>query len=582
MAKVLSGSFDTNTINNRYLTFSWTGVQDYSKNQTTITWQLKCNGTATTYNMSAPFYVEIDGEQVYYDTTRIKLTVGKVVKTGTKVITHNSDGTRKFSANVKAAIYEATYNAKKSGTWELSDIPRKATLTKVPTSFTDEDSPTIEFKNHLGNSVDKLSVCLSLDNYYATIPYREVDKNATKYTFNFTPEEKALIYQYTKNTDSLSVSFYIKTDMDGLSDSENKHKLFSTLNIKNADPEITLECNEVGYQDLIGDPKKFIRDYNKIHCVATPTLKKGATAENLFIINRRDKYIDGAEGYIENTDVDYFDAGLDDSRGKPANANVKLTMIEYIPLTCNVEAEIKLSETDTEQAEIKFTVSGNYFNQSFGAKHNSLRIEVNATGSNGGATSEVVEISDDDFDGDTYSVSHTITGLSYKETWIVNASASDEILKNVVGRSKSLTSVPVFDWSDEDFNFNVPVSFSAGIDLPQTLLYTSGGVYLHDGQSVKLSGDKMLSKQTLGYFMVWYDFTSKVLTENSINYTFIPKYLASASVGKITVPVVLESGLCGAKTITVSETETETTLQGSTFNDEGNNGKVVLRYVIGV
>lgn len=580
MAQVSSGSFETDSYNNRHLVFAWSSTQDYEKNQTTISWRVYCDGTATTYNKSAPFYIEIDGAKVYESSTRIKLFVGDQIASGTKTLTHNSDGTRKFTAKVKAAIYEATYNVDGSGSWELKTIPRGAAITKVPASFTDEDSPVINYNNYLGNSVDSISVCLSLDGYYANIPYREVDKTATSYKFEFTETEKNTIYSHLSDTTSKTVYFYIRTVADGKE--LDKSRVASTIKLTNYEPELTLDCNEEGYQELIGDPKKFIRGYNKIHCVATPILKKGAQVENLFVINRADKYIAGGDGYIENTDVALFSAGVDDSRGKYATAEETLTMIEYIPLTCNVEAEINLSETNSEIAEITFTVSGNYFNQSFGAQHNTLRIEVSFTGSQGGAASRVLELTDDNFDGNTYSVSYKEDGLSYRETWIVNAYAADAIT-SVSGISKSLTAKPIFDWSDEDFNFNVPVSFSAGIDLPQTLLYTSGGVYLHEGQSIKLSGEKALSKQTLGYFIVWYDFTSKKLSENNINYTFVPKYLANASVGKITLPLVLESGLCGAKTITVSEsTSGETTLQGSTFNDEGNNGFWVLRYVIGV
>ena len=52
MAGVTSGSFNTGTKNSRYLTFSWTCTQDIAKNQSTISWTLKCNGTATNYNLS--------------------------------------------------------------------------------------------------------------------------------------------------------------------------------------------------------------------------------------------------------------------------------------------------------------------------------------------------------------------------------------------------------------------------------------------------------------------------------------------------------------------------------------------------
>lgn len=463
MAQVLSGSFDTKSKNNRYLTFSWSATQDIAKNQSTISWQLKCNGTATNYNMSAPFSVTIDGEEVYYSTERIKLTVGKVVATGTKTITHNSNGSKSFTASAKAAIYESTYNVDGKGTWELKDIPRKATLTKVPSEFTDEDSPTIEFTNPQGNNVDKLSVCLSLDNYYATIPYREVDKTATSYTFNFTEEEKAKIYEYTKNTEELSVSFYIKTEMEGLADTENKHKLFSTLKVINADPTIdsfTVEDVREDTVALTGGGNKMIRGMNKLHAVATSTVRKGATVETSYILNVRGNEIDGLDGYIENTDVEYFDAYLQDSRGNYDSANVTLEVIDYIPLTCNVEAEMRLDTTDGESAEIEYTISGNWFNGSFGLVQNALQLQVIFEGSGGGISTEILDIPADAIDGNTYSATFIEKGFNYQETWIVSATAKDSL--NTIGvtsKSKQLTAQTVFDWSKSDFNFNVPIFY---------------------------------------------------------------------------------------------------------------------------
>lgn len=288
MAKVLSGSFDTKPIiNSRYLTFSWTATQDYEKNETTISWVLKCNGTATTYNKAAPFSVVIDGEEVYYDDKRIQLFVGDVVADGSKTLSHNSDGSRSFSASVKAAIYAFENNVSGSGSWDLADIPRGAVMTKVPTTFTDEDSPTIEFTNYLGNSVDSLSVCLSLDNYYSTIPYRAVGKTDKSYTFEFTDAEKAKIYEYTKNTNSLKVSFYILTVING---EEYRSKLFSTLKIEEAAAKPIIDSftvEETKHTDLTGSASKMIVEDNIINAAATYTLQKGAEIDYIEIMNHK-------------------------------------------------------------------------------------------------------------------------------------------------------------------------------------------------------------------------------------------------------------------------------------------------------
>lgn len=583
MAKVTSGSFNTGTKNSRYLTFSWTCTQDTIKNETTINWTLKCNGTATNYNKSAPFYVEIDGEQVYYSTERIQLYVGTVVTTGTKTLTHNADGSRSFSAKVKAAIYDASYNVSGSGTWQLQDIPRGAVITKVPTTFTDEDSPTVEFTNYLGNSVDSISICLSLDNYYSTIPYRAIGKTDKSYTFNFTDAEKAKIYEYTKETDSLKVSFYILTIIDGI---EYRSKMFSTLKIVNAEPEISsFEVKDIGAAStaLTGNGNTMINGFNYITAKATPVLKKGAEIVDSYIKNTHYNVIEGLEGVFENVGVETFEAVLIDSRGYEVSKKVTLNYIDYIPLTCNVDAEIHLSETNTEKAEVECKVSGSYFNGSFGAVNNILTIKIECNGSDGGYAEDIVALTSENFDGNTYEATITMDDLSYRESWVAKVIVTDYITKETK-ESKTLTALPVFDWSKDDFNFNVPVTFSAGIDLPQKLLHTEEkGRYMFSTQSVSLSEEKALNKQTLGYYLVWYKHGgSGSFLASDINYTFVPKYMDNAANSKITMALMKEDGTSGAKTITVSGSNGTTTITGTDTNDDAPNNNWVLRYIIGV
>ena len=468
MAKVLSGSFDTKPIiNSRYLTFSWTATQDYEKNETTISWVLKCNGTATTYNKAAPFSVVIDGEEVFYYDERIQLFVGDVVASSTKTLSHNSDGSRSFSASVKAAIYAFENNVSGSGTWQLADIPRSAVMTKVPATFTDEDSPTIEFTNYLGNSVDSVSVCLSLDNYYSTIPYRAVGKTDTSYTFEFTDEEKAKIYEYTKNTKSLKVSFYIKTVVDGVV--MPLSKLFSTLKIEEdaAKPIIdSFTVEETSTTDLTGSASKMIVEHNRISASATYTLQKGAELDYIEIMNHKGELFTNSSAEFVDAISPIFEVYIRDSRGYENYATVELEAIDYIPLTCTVEAEINLGETDSSTAEITYRITGNWFNGSFGAVDNTLRAEISLKGDNGGAAGRIVALTGDYLKNNTYDATFTQGNISYKESWVVEARIIDATGKYVISTSKKLTALPIFDWSKEDFNFNVKINSQKSICFP--------------------------------------------------------------------------------------------------------------------
>ena len=62
-------------------------------------------------------------------------------------------------------------------------------------------------------------------------------------------------------------------------------------------------------------------------------------------------------------------------------------------------------------------------------------------------------------DGNTYSATSEIAGLDYKVAYVFQVYAKDA-LKTVYSAEKRVKASPVFDWSENDFRFNVPVSMS--------------------------------------------------------------------------------------------------------------------------
>lgn len=148
-----SGSFYTNIYETsesptRYL-FSWSlASQSIVNNTSTISWSLVGAGGAT------------DGRWVYVKekyctvngTTKSNSTLqqtynGTVAFSGTTVITHNSDGTKSFSASAGGAFYYyGEYNSTGSGTWALPTIARATTPTLSVSSQTMGSSITITMK----------------------------------------------------------------------------------------------------------------------------------------------------------------------------------------------------------------------------------------------------------------------------------------------------------------------------------------------------------------------------------------------------------------------------------------------------
>lgn len=124
----LSGTVKTNADSNgRYYQLSWTATQSAANNTSTISWTLSAQGYSGGWVAERTLYVTIDGATVYSKSDRVERKVG-TVKTGTKTITHNSNGARSFTITVGVAVYGTSVNCKGSGTFALNTIGRASTL----------------------------------------------------------------------------------------------------------------------------------------------------------------------------------------------------------------------------------------------------------------------------------------------------------------------------------------------------------------------------------------------------------------------------------------------------------------------
>lgn len=130
------GNFTTTSCEGRSLTFSWSlQSQSIENNTSTISWRLYGSGSYSGYVMGGPFTVVVNGSIVHSSSNRIQVWAGNTqtttVASGTTTISHNSDGTKSFSASASAAIYSYSVNCSGSGSWDLTTIPRASSITSV-------------------------------------------------------------------------------------------------------------------------------------------------------------------------------------------------------------------------------------------------------------------------------------------------------------------------------------------------------------------------------------------------------------------------------------------------------------------
>lgn len=440
----LSGSFNTTAYSGRYLTFSWTATQNVAANTSTISWRLVGAGTGSGYYVSGNFKVVIAGETVYQSATRIELRVGTVVATGTKTLTHNSDGTKTFSASAEAGIYTVAVNCRGSGNFTLNTIPRASTVTatngtindwatvnisRASSAFTHTVSATFgSITTGIATKTNQTSISWVIPStWYSQIP------NAKSGTATVTCQ--------TYNGDTL-----IGTSTATFTASVDEEDCTPTLS------PFVYDTNDETI-DLTGDDTKVIRYHSNMYCEANPTAKNSASIQNTVVQCGTSAFV-GNSHTFNDAESGNFTFITTDTRGLTRQMTENLTVVNYIHLTC----VMKDSKPDTS-GNFTFEVDGNCFNGSFGVASNTLTVQYRykaGSGSYSAWANMTVSRS-----GNTYSATVDITGLDYTQTYTFQARATDQ-LETITTDETAVKTLPIFDWSGEDFNFNVPVNFSAG------------------------------------------------------------------------------------------------------------------------
>ena len=126
-------------------------------------------------------------------------------------VTNKTTGTTQFYTSMYDTSRSATQAT--SSTYQLIVSPCGATLVTAP-NFSDNDNPTINYKNPAGNSVDILQACISWTGG-ADIAYRPIPKTGTTDTLSFTfddlTEAERDALRNATPTGVRNVTFYVTT-----------------------------------------------------------------------------------------------------------------------------------------------------------------------------------------------------------------------------------------------------------------------------------------------------------------------------------------------------------------------------------
>jgi hypothetical protein len=468
------------------------------------------------------------------------------------------------------------------------------TTGEVKISFSSFPVAATGFKSWIG------SVIRDYNDYNKTIGWlddgREIPaeyfegSSTTPFSFTLTEAERAKLFELADEYGELDestgqirmrISWFAYTefyDADGESViyvTENQTANYITL--VGRPPLVEGEVYDVNEKTLAltGDKDTLIRFHSTAHFDIRGEALDAAVLQELSVSNAGG-IIAGDSGEFNNVESNIFYLNAIDNRGNTSRVEVVKGWIEYVKLTANIK-----SNEISADGFASITISGNYYGGSFGAQDNALTLSVRyKTGD--GEYGDWVSITPTIGGSNTYEHTINLEGLDYMETYTFQAKAVDK-LEEILSAEKVFTTIPVFDWGHDDFNFNVPVTIQGKRMGENTILW--------NGSSAMIATDRAelsepISAQMNGIVLVF----SAASGDVSWNMQYVPKVMVNLLNGGGMAFMMAPNaamGKFGAKYLYISDDVIEGDVSNETAGTGASaikftNADFVLRYVIGV
>jgi len=469
---MLSGSVSTSKYKHSTGTYwwavlNWTATQDKVNNKSTISWEVVADNDAAAGSVRySELRVKIDGEEVYYVSASNNITgsKGTVLASGSKVVSHNLDGSKSLTISVEAGVYVHAINCSGSKSFALDQIPRASTIAATDanvgsTSMIAVNKKSDSYTHSIKYTFGSLSGYVTADGGTSS---SEVKISQASIGFTVPSSFYAQMGSVKSKTCTLTCTTYSGTTKIG-----DAATTTFTVTVPDASaPTVSGTIKDVNSVStgLTGNANKLVRFVSTARCIITATAKNSATIT--------EKKINGTVVEEDTLDIPNVEFGTipfyaKDSRGYSTEVNVTAEIVPYIVLTCNP----RVVRTDQAAGKAMIYIDGNYYQGSFGSKQNTLSVVVSYES---GGTETLVSVSPVIGDDGEYTIEQEISGLDYETTYTFTVTVADQV--NTIEKTVPVgRGIPVFDWGQSDFYFNVPVFVQDCRLYAGQVLYTGNG-----------------------------------------------------------------------------------------------------------
>lgn len=442
------------TTSNSYIqsALDWYYDTNVENNSTTVTARLYYRRTNTGYTTggTGTFTITINGKTTTKTGVKLEISTSWVEAMSASVsVSHNADGKKSVAISATGSLPPSSLTSTNcGGTVTLPTIPRASSISCTTANI--ESKPTITISR--ASSSFTHTITYKFGTLTGTIATKTTATSITSWTI---PSSfYAQIPNAKTGEGTLTCTTYSGNTPIG---DPTTCKLSVTTDEAKCKPTVSgtvVDTNETT-KALTGNSSILVRYLSTALCTITATLNKSAGSIKKKTINGTS--VSGTTRTIANVETGSFTFYAEDSRGYNNTAPATNTLVKYVKLTNDSTAQ----RTDPTSGNAKITIAGNYFNGSFGAVSNTLTVKYRQ-GTSGDYTTVTPTKS-----GNKYSATVNLTGLDYTKSFTYQVVVSDKA--STVTKTLTIQKgIPVFDWGEDDFNFNVPVTIK-GVNILEKL-----------------------------------------------------------------------------------------------------------------
>ena len=431
----------TDVLDDSYFWVQWSqNSQNIEDNSTIINWSCGFHPGHKYYlNAIKMSSVVINGVEVYSGGTYSNITdyQDRTFASAVLKIAHTPDGSKSFTiSGFSGWIYASGTTYASSQTFTLPTIPRASSVSCSTANIGSNATITI---NRASSSFTH-TLTYSFGSLSGTIATKT---SSTNISWTIPTTFYGQIPNSKSGTGTITCDTYSGSTLIG-----SKSTSF-TATVSESASKPTLSPTAVDSNSattaLTGNNSKFIKYYSNASVATGAQARNSATLKSQKITCGA-KSLTSASGTINAVESGSFTFSATDSRGYTTTQTLNKTLIEYIKLTCSLNAG---APTTAGVATLK--ISGNYWDGTFGKVANTLTVQYRykAQGGSYGSWTTVSATKSNN----TYNATATISGLNYQTTYVFQARAIDK-LATINTDEQARRTTPIFDWSKNDFNVN--------------------------------------------------------------------------------------------------------------------------------